>query len=75
MIVRRSPITRWIFDEYRIGYNSLGISRILLSLSLLVLWYNADNPRYLWMANFPGSFYAPPPLSLGIIFLSTHPGS
>jgi len=65
----RSPISRWIFEEYRLGENSLAMGRILLATSLLAFEY----PRYLWMAKFPESFYNPP-LGLGIFFCQQPPG-
>ena len=61
--MRRGALTRWIFEEYRLGDESLAVSRVLTALCLLGLVY----PRYVWLASFPSSFYAPP-LGLGIFF-------
>jgi predicted DCC family thiol-disulfide oxidoreductase YuxK/uncharacterized membrane protein YphA (DoxX/SURF4 family) len=65
----RSPISRWIFEEFRLGEKSLAMSRMLVAISLLIFEY----PRYFWMAKFPESFYLPP-LGLGSLFHQQPPG-
>ena len=64
----RGALPRWIFEEYRLGDESLAVSRVLTALCLLGLVY----PRYVWLASFPSSFYAPP-LGLGILFRGLPP--
>ncbi len=54
---------RWLFEEYRVSDESLGLGRILFCLGLLVY----ATPRYLWMAEFPAYFYTPP-VGLGLLF-------
>jgi predicted DCC family thiol-disulfide oxidoreductase YuxK len=66
--VSRGALTRWMFEEYRLADESLAVSRVLTALCLLGLVY----PRYVWLASFPSSFYAPP-LGLGILFRGLPP--
>ncbi len=54
-------IDHWIFDRFETSPESLGIARIILAALALSYLYDADNPRYLWYANFPSTIYAPPP--------------
>ena len=63
MSPRRGALTRWMFEEYRIGERSLAVSRVLTALYLLAMVY----PRYVRLAAFPSSFYAPA-LGLGAFF-------
>jgi uncharacterized membrane protein YphA (DoxX/SURF4 family) len=72
-VTHRSAISRWMFEEYRMGEKSLAISRIVFALALLALWFDPNNPRYLWIAKFPESFYAPPP-GLGFFLHRPPPG-
>src|SRR5450432_4268799 len=65
---RSTPISRWIFDEYQVRPESLGIGRIIFASSLLLMGY----PRYLWLGKFPDSFYVPP-LGLGLLFRGQPP--
>jgi len=64
----RGAMTRWMFEEYRIGERSLAVSRVLTALYLLVMAY----PRYVGLAAFPSSFYAPA-LGLGAFFRDLPP--
>ena len=68
MSPRRGALTRWMFEEYRITERSLAVSRVLTALYLLAMVY----PRYVWLAAFPSSFYAPP-LGLGAFFRDLPP--
>lgn len=64
----RGALTRWIFEEYRISEESLGVSRVLAAVALLVMMY----PRYTWLAGFPSSFFVPTP-GLGMFFTGLPP--
>jgi predicted DCC family thiol-disulfide oxidoreductase YuxK len=52
-----------MFEDYLLSDGSLAVSRVLTALYLLAMAY----PRYVWLAGFPSSFYAPP-LGLGVFF-------
>ena len=52
MSARCGALTRWMFEEYRVGEESLAVSRVLTALGLLTLFYS----RYLWLASVPSSF-------------------
>ena len=64
----RGALTRWIFEEYRISEQSLAMSRVHVAFALLVMVY----PRYVWVAGFPSSFFAPTP-GLGMFFTGLPP--
>ena len=68
MTPRRGALGRWMFEEYLLPEGSLAVSRVLTALYLLAMAY----PRYVWLAGFPSSFYAPP-LGLGVFFRGLPP--
>ncbi len=59
---------RFVFKEYESTPESLAIFRLLYATLALVVWV----PRYTWVAQFPDSFFDPPP-GLTYLFFSGFP--
>jgi hypothetical protein len=59
---------RFVFDEYTTSSESLVLFRTLFAALLLVLYV----PRFLWISQFPDSFFRPP-LGLTALFFTGFP--
>jgi hypothetical protein len=60
---------RFVFHEYKTTRRSLSVYRLLVAIFFITLYV----PRYLWISEFPDSFFNPPPGLTSFLFTGFPP--